>query len=82
MPIDRSRLGLAALDAADAAAHGLGDVGAGVEGERDDAGPDLVEADADHRQCEEHEEHLDQQRRAAHEIDVSRDHPAQRAARG
>src|SRR5262249_5020934 len=61
----------ASLYRAHAAAHGLGDVACGIEGERSDTSPDLAQANADYRQREENQEDLYQERSAAHEVHIA-----------
>src|SRR5215831_4256670 len=65
-------LDLASLYRADAAAHGLGDVACSIEGERSDTGPDLAQANPNHRQREENQEDLYQERSAAHEVHIAK----------
>ena len=72
----------AARHAGQAGAEHLGEVGAGVEGERDDEALDLAEADAEVGQGEEGGEHDDEERRVAHRRHVGRDGGAQRPRAG
>ena len=72
----------AARHAGQAGAEHLGEIGAGVEGERDDEALDLAEADAEFGQGEEGGEHDDEERRVAHRRHVGRDGGAQRPRAG
>ena len=64
------RFALALRDAEQTAADDLGDVGAAVQTERDDAGRERIEIQADLRQSEVDDEYLGEQRRPAHEPQI------------
>ena len=61
----------------DAATIHFGNIGGVIQRQADDAGGERIQPDADLRQHVVDVDQLQQQRRAAHELDIRLDHPAQ-----